>query len=120
MVDLKAFTVARDHAGELRHTVESREALAHLHRAHGVYVYAQNQLSVLVEQLTSLDELSRLVKTIAQAEDEYLPGYPMSPKAARTRGSTADEGVTPGHSRGVQLGSWMRIDRCPAVRCPTC
>jgi hypothetical protein len=43
----------------------------------------KNQLSVLIEQLTALDETSRFVKIISQAEDEYLPsGPPMSPLTA--------------------------------------
>ncbi len=83
VVDLGVFAAGRDHAEDLQRTVASREALARLHPAHAAYTYAQNQLSVIVEQLTTLDEMSRFVKIISQAEDEYLPsGPPMSPLTA--------------------------------------
>lgn len=57
-----------------------REELADLRPAHAVYVYAQNQVSVMSEQLTALKEMDRFVRLLAKAEDEYMPsGPPMSP-----------------------------------------
>jgi hypothetical protein len=60
--------------------VASQENLAELSPFHAVYVYAQNQISVMAEQLTELDELDCFVKLLSSAQDEYLPGGPpMSP-----------------------------------------
>ncbi len=54
--------------------------LSGLDPLHGVYAYAQNKLSVFVEQLAELPALSNLTNAYAHAEDLYLPsGPPMSP-----------------------------------------
>lgn len=54
--------------------------MAALDPVHAVYVYAQNKMSVLSEQLGELPELSKLVNAIADAQEEYIPSYPpMSP-----------------------------------------
>ncbi len=80
VVDFKAFRAGKQHAEALRKTVASDSALADLHPAHAIYMYAQNQLSVMAEQLTSLKELDRLSQPLAEAEDNYMPsGPPMSP-----------------------------------------
>ncbi len=80
VVDLEAVMAGRKNAEELQKTIASREELADLHPAHAAYVYAQNQVSVMAEQLSALREMGRFVKTISKAEDEYMPsGPPMSP-----------------------------------------
>jgi hypothetical protein len=44
------------------------------------YVYAQNQVSVMSEQLTALKEMAPFAEVISRAEDLYMPsGPPMSP-----------------------------------------
>jgi len=50
--------------------------LSELHPAHALYAYAQNQMSVLSEQLTMLDEMARFVRLLGPAEDDYMPGGP--------------------------------------------
>jgi hypothetical protein len=80
VVDLQAVMIGRKNAEELQRTVATREELADLHAAHAIYVYAQNQISVMYEQLSALKEMDRFVKLISWAEEEYLPsGPPMSP-----------------------------------------
>ena len=47
---------------------------------HGLYLYGQNQLSVLIELITELPQLEKLADAYASAEEEYMPsGPPMSP-----------------------------------------
>lgn len=80
VVDLEAVMIGRMNAEELQKTVATREELADFHPAHGIYVYAQNQTSVMAEQLTSLREMDRFAKLLSRAEEEYMPsGPPMSP-----------------------------------------
>ena len=80
VVDLKAFQMGKENAAELQKTVATREDLADHHPAHAIYVYAQNQVSVMSEQLTTLQEMDRFSRLISKAEDEYAPcGPPMSP-----------------------------------------
>ncbi|MEE9383009.1 MAG: hypothetical protein V3V08_06295 [Nannocystaceae bacterium] len=80
VVDLKAFQTGKENAAELQKTVATREELADYHPAHAIYIYTQNQVSVMSEQLTSLKEMDRFVRLISKAEDEYMPGGPpMSP-----------------------------------------
>ena len=67
-------------AEELQKTIASRENLAKLHPAHAAYVYAQNQASVLSEQLTALKWMAPFAEIVSAAEDLYMPGAPpMSP-----------------------------------------
>jgi hypothetical protein len=83
IIDFKSALVGRAHAEELQKTVTTREELAGFHPAHAVYVHAQNQVSVMSEQLTALKEMTRFAELISKAEDEYLPsGPPMSPLTA--------------------------------------
>ena len=80
VVDLQSVMLGRGNAEALQKTVVTQQELAALHPAHAVYVYAQNQVSVMAEQLTALKEMARFVKLISKAEEEYLPsGPPMSP-----------------------------------------
>jgi len=83
VIDLNAVMVGRANAEELQKTVATRKELADHHPAHAIYVYAQNQVSVMSEQLTGLKEMARFVKLISKAEEEYMPsGPPMSPLTA--------------------------------------
>jgi hypothetical protein len=80
VIDLHAFAVGRAHAEDLQKTIISREDLAGFHPAHAAYVYAQNQISVMSEQLTALDEMEWFARFLSKAEDEYMPsGPPWSP-----------------------------------------
>lgn len=80
VADLGAFRVGREHAAALQETVTSREQLAETHPAHAIYIHAQNQMSVMAEQLLQLSEMKSFVKQIGSAEDEYMPSWPpMSP-----------------------------------------
>jgi hypothetical protein len=80
LVPLQQVMAGQAMAEELQKTVVSPAALAALHPAHAVYVYAQNQTSVMSEQLTALDEMAPFVKILSRAEDLYMPGGPpMSP-----------------------------------------
>lgn len=80
VVDLSAVKEGRKNAEAMQKTVASREELAGLHPAHAIYVYAQNQTSVMAEQLTALPEMERFAELIGNAEEEYQPdGPPISP-----------------------------------------
>jgi len=80
VVDIEAWKEGRELAkafersGVVRGGLEDRDPL------HRLFILGQNQLSVLVEQLSVLPELSKLSDVIVEAEEEYLPdGPPMSP-----------------------------------------
>ena len=80
VVDLSAVREGKNNAEELQKTVVTRDDLADLHPAHAMYVYAQNQTSLIAEQVIMLPEMERFARLIGKAEDEYLPGGPpMSP-----------------------------------------
>jgi hypothetical protein len=56
------------------------DGLADYHPAHAAYIYTQNQLSVMSEQLTALKELAPFAEIVSPAEDFHMPeGPPMSP-----------------------------------------
>jgi hypothetical protein len=80
VVDLSAFRSGRKQAKYLQQSLVNDQSLAALHPAHAPYVFAQNQLSVMAEILTSLPELDRLNEPLAVAEQTYMPsGPPISP-----------------------------------------
>jgi hypothetical protein len=67
-------------AEELQKTVVSQKELEGFHRAHAAYVYAQNQVSIMSEQLTALKEMAPFADIISRAEDLYVSSAPpMSP-----------------------------------------
>lgn len=80
VIDLSQFKEARLSAENLDKTVITDKEKAALDPVHAVYIYAQNKISVLSEQLGELPELSKLVNAIADAQEEYMPSFPpMSP-----------------------------------------
>ncbi len=80
VIDLSAVAQAKSHAADLQRSVVKREELADYHPSHALYVYAQNQMAVIAEQISALKELARFNKLIGAAEEEYMPsGPPMSP-----------------------------------------
>jgi len=80
LIDLSAFRASCEQAEDLQKTTVNPAALAKMHPAHGAYVLAQNQMSVMSELLTQLPELSRFAAIVSEAEDDYMPaGPPMSP-----------------------------------------
>lgn len=75
--DLK---LGAERAHDLERGVISDEGMRDLDPLHAVYAFAQNKMSVIVEQLSELPMCAKLAKAHADAEDEYLPsGPPMSP-----------------------------------------
>jgi hypothetical protein len=80
VVNIKNVIAGHAMAEELQKTVVSQKELEGFHPAHAAYVYAQNQVSVMSEQLTALKEMSPFVDIISRAEDLYVPSAPpMSP-----------------------------------------
>ncbi len=79
VVNLAEVRNARIDAEDLQKSVLSSEELADHDPLHSVYVYAQNMLSVLTEQLGELPALVKLNNAYADAQEIYMPsGPPMS------------------------------------------
>jgi hypothetical protein len=71
---------ARVRAEDYQKTVISKNRLTEYDPLHGLYIYGQNQLSVLIEQMMDLPMLDKLANAYSEAQDEYMPsGPPMSP-----------------------------------------
>ncbi len=80
VVNIKHVITGRAMVEELLKTVVSQKELAGFDPAHAAYVYTQNQVSVMSEQLTALKEMAPFVEIISKAEDLYAPSAPpMSP-----------------------------------------
>lgn len=80
LIDLKSIVASHADGEELQKQVATKKEIAGFHPAHAAYVYAQNQVSAISEQLTALKEMAPFVDMVSQAEDLYLPsGPPMSP-----------------------------------------
>ena len=80
VVDLSSFKDAKLYAESMSRTTIAEKEMADLDPVHAVYAYAQNKMSIFVEQLSALPQLSKLTNALAEAEEEYMPSYPpMSP-----------------------------------------
>lgn len=80
VIDIQEVRNAQMHAEELNNTVITKEKMDTLDPLHAVYTYAQNKMSVFVEQLAEVPALSKLYDLYEAADDEYLPkGPPVSP-----------------------------------------
>jgi uncharacterized protein (DUF1501 family) len=80
VVNLAAFRTGNEFAEELQNSVVSPQTLKEMHPAHAMYTHAQNQMSVMAEQLLELPEMKAFAKIIGEAQEEYMPSWPpMSP-----------------------------------------
>ena len=80
VIDIRDIKKAKIRAEKLEATISSEKELARLDPLHAVYVYGQNKMSVLVEQLAELPVMAELTQAYALAEQEYMPsGPPISP-----------------------------------------
>jgi hypothetical protein len=80
VIDISAWRDSRIRAEDFEKTMVSEKELRKLDPVHAVYVYAQNKMSVIVEQLSDLPMVSKLADAIEDAYDEYMPsGPPWSP-----------------------------------------
>ncbi|MCK5835835.1 MAG: hypothetical protein KAH09_01095 [Desulfobacula sp.] len=83
IIDFKEIKEAKVYAQDLDKTTVSADKLSKYDPLHAVYIYAQNKVSVLVEQLADLPALSKLTNILEQADDIYLPSSP--PKSPLTQ-----------------------------------
>ena len=83
IIDFKELKEAKEYVQDLDKTVASKDDLSKCDPLHAVYIYAQNKVSVLVEQLADLPALSKLTNTLDQADEIYLPSSP--PKSPLTQ-----------------------------------
>lgn len=80
IIDISELRMGKIRAEELDKTVISKEKLSEYDPVHGVYIYAQNKMSVFADQLGELPEMSRIVNPYADSQEEYMPsGPPTSP-----------------------------------------
>ena len=83
VTNLSDWREAKIRAKDFQKTIISPNKLTKFDPVHGLYIYGQNQLSVIIEQLCELPMLEKLADAYAQAEEEYMPsGPPMSPLTA--------------------------------------
>jgi hypothetical protein len=83
IINFSEIKAAKAYAEDLDDTVVSKDNLSKHDPLHAVYIYAQNKVSVLVEQLSELPALSKLTDAFSKADDIYLPSYP--PKSPHTQ-----------------------------------
>lgn len=76
IINFQELKEAKTHADNLEQTVISEKKLSKHDPLHAVYIYAQNKVSVLVEQLSALDSLSKLTNLLDKADETYMPSFP--------------------------------------------
>ena len=76
IIDLEEWHRARHRAENLEATVASDEKLSRLDPLHALYVYAQDMMDILAQQLVHLPECRKLAAAFAEAVEVYRPSYP--------------------------------------------
>lgn len=80
IIKIEEIKMAHERAENLEATVASDKELSQLDPLHAVYVYAQNRMDILAQQLTQLPACQKIVSALAKAEEIYMPSFPpMSP-----------------------------------------
>jgi len=80
VVNLSDWREAKVRAENFKKTIISPNKLTQYDPVHGLYIYGQNQLSVLIEQIMDLPILEKLTDAYAEAQEMYMPSAPpMSP-----------------------------------------
>lgn len=80
VTNLSDWKTGKINAENFQKTVITQEKLTEYDPAHAIYIYAQNQLSVLIEQVIELPMLDKLADAYAIELEEYTPSSPpMSP-----------------------------------------
>jgi len=80
VTSLNSWKEGKLNSEEYQKSIVSDDRLSKLDPLHALYVYSQNNLSVIIEQLSELPILAKLADKYAAASDEYMPsGPPMSP-----------------------------------------
>jgi hypothetical protein len=80
VVNLDAIREGNARAEALQQSAVTPDNLKDMHPAHAIYTHAQNQMSVMAEQLLELRDMEAFGKLISTAQDDYIPGWPpMSP-----------------------------------------
>jgi hypothetical protein len=76
VVNIKNVIAGHAMAEEFQKTVVSQKEGEGFHPAHAAYVYTQNQVSIMSEQLTALKEMAPFADIISRAEGLYMPSAP--------------------------------------------
>jgi len=76
IINFQELKEAKTHADNLEKTIISEEKLSKHDPLHAIYIYAQNKVSVLVEQLSDLSAVSKLTNILDQADGTYMPSFP--------------------------------------------
>ena len=80
VTNLSDWKTGKVNAENFQKTVIEQEKLTEYDPAHAIYIYAQNQLSVLIEQIIELPMLDKLADAYDTELEEYAPSSPpMSP-----------------------------------------
>lgn len=80
VIDLSAVRAGRKQAAELQNTIATAEDLTKLPPSYAAYVWVQNQITVMAEQLLALNALHRFADILEESSDLYEPlGPPISP-----------------------------------------
>jgi len=76
VIDFANWKVGKLNAQALEASVIDHNELADFDLAHGAYVYAQNKMSVLIEQIIELPEVQKLAYAYDELMADYTPAYP--------------------------------------------
>ncbi|MDD9301302.1 MAG: hypothetical protein HUK40_02740 [Desulfobacter sp.] len=76
IINFQELKEAKTRADNLEKTIISEEELSKHDPLHAVYIYAQNKVSVFVEQLSDLSAVSKLKTILDRANETYMPSFP--------------------------------------------
>jgi hypothetical protein len=116
ITDLDQYRSAKVSAENFEKTVISEETLNGYDPIHGIYIYAQNKLSVIIEQLAELPLLDKIGEPYSESIDEYMPSSP--PNSPLTTSYFTSWGAFDLSTNGLKKESLatVAIDFCKFMR----
>lgn len=76
VIQFEELKEAKEYAEGLVNSIITEKQFSDYDPLHAVYIYAQNKVSVLIEQLSNFKALSKITNILDQADDIYLPSFP--------------------------------------------
>ncbi len=76
IINLEEIKNAKINAEILQKSILTNEEMESYDPLYAIYVYGQNNISLLIEQIAQLPAASKLVSACINAEEEYMPSWP--------------------------------------------
>ncbi len=76
IIDLKDIKNGKINAEYLQKSIITKDEMAGLDPLYAIYIFAQNNMSILVDQISQFQATAKLISAYSLAHEEYMPSWP--------------------------------------------